>query len=195
MSDIRQLGPVLIAWDDVGETETRSRAGDRLLADLIRRVAPGADERVARRCARCGGHDHGAPRALAAPVAVALAYAGATIVAAAAHARDAASLGVDVERGAAGSVLDDLAPLFAPLPPPDLRGWTRIEAVLKTDGRGLRVPPGELAVSSVAVDRLPGSALARVPGRPDAIEVADGPAPEGCVVSVALALPRRGATG
>lgn len=195
MSDIRQLGPVLIAWEDIGHAEDRSRAAGRLLGHPIGRLAPGADERVGRRCARCDGDDHGAPRPLAAPVALSVAYAGTTVVAAAAHAREAASVGVDVERGDAETLLEGLAPLFAPHPPPDLRGWTRLEAVLKADGRGLRVPPGDVRVTEIPGSVLPGSLMARVAGRAEPIEVGAGPAPAGCVVSVAVVLPRPAATG
>ncbi|WP_345751931.1 hypothetical protein [Microbacterium rhizophilus] len=198
MTRTTALGLVRLAWAEVGAVDRRRdpesdaartcgfrgerrELGDALLAELIADLAPGAGTAIRRRCLRCGGEDHGAPHPAAAPVVVSVSYAGRLVVAAAARDRDAASLGVDAERGA--GPLPGLAPLFAPLAPPDRAGWTRIEAALKADGRGLRVPPGDVRLAHEG----PGF-LAHVPGRSDPIEVVtidDGP--PGCVVSVARA--------
>lgn len=138
--------------------------GRMLLADLTGGVA------VAQHCPTCGSGDHGALRAEG--WAVSVSYAGDLVVAAAQQGAEA--LGVDVEPE--GREVGDLAALFAPYPPPDLECWTRIEAVLKADGRGLRVPP-----SSVRFD----GDTATLDGVAYDVRRFDGPA--GFVVSVAVA--------
>ncbi|MFL0412236.1 hypothetical protein ACH0AH_13780 [Microbacterium paludicola] len=195
-----RIGPVLVTWDRVAEAapegpsregshrtarscgfrEERRARGDALLAGLIAELAPGAETSIARRCRHCGAEDHGAPHAVAAPVVVSVSYAGRIVVAAAALTRDASAVGVDVERGT--GPLPGLAPLFAPQPPPDRAGWTRIEAALKADGRGTRVPPGDVRFTEAG-----GSLVALVPGGDTAIEVVTlETAPPGCVLSLAI---------
>lgn len=171
---MRRIGEVLVAH--AAASPDRSASADALLAALVARLAPGADARVGRRCAVCGGTDHGAPVALGAPVVLSAAYAGGMVVAAAAPAAQAAAIGIDAERGEPGTILTGLSNLIDP--PPSLRDWTRIEAALKADGRGLRVPPDAV--------RLDGDA-ARVPGRLDPIALRDVPGPAGLVVSLAVA--------
>ncbi|MFE1646003.1 hypothetical protein ACFM35_10530 [Microbacterium sp. P01] len=172
----------------------RFALGRHLLATLIGELAgPEAEPEIDTTCALCGA-DHGAPRAVVAPVALSVSYAGSVVVAAAAPRAVIARLGVDVERraGAAGEVQSGLAALFAPAAPPDLAGWTRIEAVLKADGRGVRIEPADVVgdARDAASARLPGGTWMRVPGVHDAFEVATvggADAPEGCVVSLAVA--------
>lgn len=171
---MHRIGPALVDVAAIGPD--RSAAADALLASLVSALAPGSGTRIARRCPRCGGADHGAPVALEAPVALSAAYAGGFVVAAAAPTREAEAIGVDVERGEPGTVLSDLANLLDP--PPTLRGWTRIEAALKADGRGLRVPPGDVRIRGER---------ARIPGRDGPIALHDVPAPDGFVVSLAIA--------
>lgn len=107
---------------------------------------------------------------------VSLAYAGELVAAAAAPADRVMAIGIDVERGNAETILTDLSPLMAP--PPSLREWTRIEAALKADGRGLQVAPDAV--------RIPADA-AFVPGRDHPIALHHAPAPPGYVVSLAVA--------
>ncbi|WP_374010593.1 hypothetical protein [Leifsonia sp. LS-T14] len=102
-----------------------------------------ADIHIDARCPDCG-LAHGRPRAEAAgaPVHLALAHAGASAFAVAARAPvgiDAEPLTVDADRLAA---IDDLAPGRGD----PLRRWTAIEAVLKADGRGLRLAPDTVRV-------------------------------------------------
>lgn len=133
-------------------------------------------------CARCGGA-HGAPRTDG--LALSVAYAEGLVVAAAASAASVASVGVDVERGHRATVLDDLAPLFAGRAAPDLAAWTRLEAALKADGRGLRVPPDR-----VHEHRAPqrDEVVVTMPGRRHPVVAATVEGPDGYVVSAARVL-------
>ncbi|NHI16468.1 hypothetical protein [Microbacterium excoecariae] len=203
------VGPVRVAWgpadgaradaERVGQlarweaTPPARRAafaaGRALLARAIDAVAPGADPRLTSRCARCGG-DHGAPRAAHAAAALSVSYARGLVVAAAAPARVGA-LGVDAERLADFPDPSALAALFAPAAPPDARGWTRIEAVLKADGRGLRAGPERVRLTGPATaSPLPRAVRARVPGAPEAAHVTDIDAIPGYAVAIALTAPR-----
>lgn len=174
---ILRRGPVLITWADAGTAAPTPRrsVGDGLLLRLASHLVPGADAAIGRRCPRCGAADHGRPVAAGAPVALSLGYAGSMVIAAAVRTVDAASIGVDIE--AADRDIGDLRALFAPREPPDLAGWTRIEATLKADGSGIRIDP-----ASVVID----GGRARRPG-PFDVATIDGP--DGYVVSVAVAAP------
>ncbi|WP_156760411.1 hypothetical protein [Microbacterium karelineae] len=179
-----RIGPVSLVWADAGAA--RSATGRALLAGLIAELAPGADPAVSRECPRCGATDHGRPRADDAPVAVSVSYAGGVVVAAAARSEHVSALGVDAEPERDGP-LAELAPLFAPATPPDVRGWTMIEAVVKADGRGLRVAPGEVRFRAPrTATRLPGARIAALPDACGTFEVAPAPAPPGMAVSVAI---------
>ncbi|WP_146077928.1 4'-phosphopantetheinyl transferase superfamily protein [Pseudoclavibacter sp. AY1F1] len=120
-------------------------------------------------CAHCGSSTHGKPSIPGRPVIVSIAYAGTAVFVALASAVDEVSaLGIDAEElrqeAAPGSVRASHS-LKSPLPPAslgaddsalDLERWTAIEAVLKADGRGLRVDPGQV--------RFEGEELARIAG-------------------------------
>ncbi|GAA3634254.1 hypothetical protein GCM10022200_16830 [Microbacterium awajiense] len=134
-------------------------------------------------CERCGG-PHGAPRADG--LALSVAYTDGLVVAAAAAIASAPAVGVDVERGHPATMLRDLAPLFAGRRAPDLAGWTRIEAALKADGRGLRVPPDRVH-EHPGPD--PGEFLATIPGRRHPVRTTTLDGPDGFVVSVARVPP------
>ena len=130
---------VRIAWARSAH-ESRRETAEALVRALAGELAPGSDLRIERRCPVCGG-PHGRPVLPSVPVHASIAYADPWVVVAVARAEDAAAIGIDAEPD--GATLD-LAALFAPADPPDLRGWTAIEAVLKADGRGLMVPPDEV---------------------------------------------------
>jgi 4'-phosphopantetheinyl transferase len=130
---------VRIAWARSAH-DSRRETADALVRALAGELAPGSDLRIERRCPVCGG-PHGRPVLPFVPVHASIAYADPWVVVAVAHAENTAEIGIDAERAGARP---DLAALFAPADPPDLRGWTAIEAVLKADGRGLMVPPDEV---------------------------------------------------
>jgi 4'-phosphopantetheinyl transferase len=82
-----------------------------------------------------------------APIVASVTYAGDVAIVAVAHTRDAAALGIDAEplddhrrdrAGMAGVLGEGEA---------TVRDWTRVEAVLKADGRGLRVDPAAVALA------------------------------------------------
>lgn len=150
---------VVVRYDDPGTEGVMPRlsAGDRTRLDglraegdrarflagrtaLLRAAAEAGEPGVAvdATCPDCGAA-HGRPQARGAgqPLYLALAHAGGAAYATAAR----VPVGIDAEpldtppgRRAA---IDDLAPGHGDV----LRRWTAIEAVLKADGRGLRVSP------------------------------------------------------
>lgn len=212
------VGPVRLAWADLDRDEppptsalialgaaqvrrhgelaglsaARFLTGRWLLARLIADFDDSTDVTISSVCDRCGG-PHGPPRVEGAAVAVSVSYAGSVVVSAAVDHALASSVGVDAETeaDAATGRLKDLATLFAPNPPPDLRGWTEIEAALKADGRGLRVEPGAVRAGAAVASALPHARAMWIPGRSDPIEVAAASSPSGLVVSVAIATAAR----
>lgn len=147
------------------------RTGRALLAALLAEVfgadAPLADATI---CERCGA-PHGRVQAGFVPVSVA--YAG-PLVAAAVGLPDAClALGVDVELGDAHSErAADLARLLGVTPEHAIRRWTQIEAVLKADGRGLRVDPGQVRLEQDSAwigDEPTRYLLAEIAGPADAV--------------------------
>ncbi|UXW86042.1 hypothetical protein NFX31_00440 [Microbacterium azadirachtae] len=168
---------VRVAWAPLGPGDPRETA-DALIRALAAELAPGSDLRIERRCPVCGG-PHGRPVLPSAPVRASVAYAEPWAVVAIASADRFATIGIDAERDGASP---DLAALFAPSTPPDLRGWTAIEAVLKADGRGLLVAPDRVRLAEGGVATAPGGGEFRI------LPVQAGP---GLVVSLAVQLPCR----
>ena len=127
-----------------GEKAQRFLAGRSLLAGLIDELTDAVDLGFTTTCERCGA-EHGRPRLERAPVAVSVSYAGSIVAVAAAAPADAAGGGrrhrTRAGRGVRTAGCDELAPLFAPAPAPDIEGWTLIEAALKADGRGVHGRP------------------------------------------------------
>lgn len=203
------IGPVQLAWTVVapgsgdavarfGESQrlrhaamdparaARFATGRSLLAEVLSALTPLDGIRLSSTCERCGG-DHGRPRVDGDRFGVSVSYAGDMVVAAAVRLDRVSAIGVDIEQvtSSEGTTLTELAALFAPQSPPTLREWTLIEAAVKADGRGLRVP-----VSEVRLDEghlvLPGGFAVRMPGRTASIEAAPAPGPAGFAVSVAV---------
>jgi len=130
---------------------TRQADREALLAFVVE--VTGADPAVTatgRRCPHCGGTDHGRPWAAADGVTVGVSLSrtdGALALAVGPH-----PIGVDVERVRRVSA----APLDASSPGERVRYgddplaltacWSATEAVLKRDGRGLRVDPATVDV-------------------------------------------------
>ena len=170
-----------LAWARVPDGMPRRDAS----RGLLRRLAP--DVRFTRRCPTCGSADHGPLRADGDAFLASVTYAGGLAIVGVVDADASggtASLGIDAEpeadprREAAGmrGVLGDGTAT--------VRAWTRVEAALKADGRGLRVEP-----ATVVVTEEPDGAgwVAVVPGglRYRGWDVIG---PEGVVLSAAFAL-------
>lgn len=213
MADSVELGPVRIAWGEVdpgacavddtlrriGSSQLRRHqnldsphthrfaTGRLLLAALIPELITIDGVRLTSVCEQCGG-DHGRPRVEGVPFAVSVSYAGDMVVAAAVALDSASAVGIDIEprSNSDDAPLSDLARLFAPRIPPGLREWTEIEAAVKADGRGLRIPPSDVTFGERSEMLLPGGRAVQIPGRDDYVEVAAAPGPPGHVVSVAV---------
>ena len=117
-----------------GRALLRSLAGDLLGIEL-------ADVPLTASCPDCH-REHGRPVVVGTDLQVSLAHSADAVVAVAAW---GARVGVDLE--SAGTSVGDLAPLIRT---PSLQRWTRIEAVLKADGRGLRVSPDLVEFATTA---------------------------------------------
>lgn len=133
---------VRIAWTRTA-SDDRRESGRTLIRALAAEFAPGADLRIEQRCPLCGG-PHGRPQLPHAPVLASVAYADPWVVVAVVGTQHAAAIGIDAEPD---GTAPDFSALFAPRDPPDLRGWTAIEAVLKADGRGVMVAPDQVTFS------------------------------------------------
>ncbi|WP_091230393.1 hypothetical protein [Microbacterium sp. 3J1] len=161
-------------------------AGRALIRGLVREVSGRSEVSIDSRCERCGRH-HAAPRADG--VSLSVSHTEGLVVAAAAP--WPASVGVDIEPSSSAARVAELASLFAPAAAPDLAGWTRLEAALKADGRGLDVDLGTVRMlPAPGPDSGPGSRSAPwsvlLPGRASAITAATVAGPVGHTLSVAL---------
>lgn len=214
MFEHRAWGPVQIAWASAHASATDLDAGMQVLGDAALRRYRNLDADAGRRfavgrlllaelipalgtdaatieslCEHCGSSDHGRPRVAGAPYAVSVSYAGETVIAAAVPLEAASALGIDIEPGSTDddAPLTELTGLFSPHTPPSLRAWTEIEAVVKADGRGMRVSPADVSFGRPSAVLLPDGRAGGVPGNPGGFEVASAPGPAGHIVSVALA--------
>lgn len=166
---------------EVRWTPVTDRATRRDVAwDLLRTLLPDPAARITNECPQCGG-PHGPVRIGDADVRLSVAYAaGFAIVCVA---TGAASVGIDAEpehderRDAAG-----MTGIVRPDVRASVREWTRIEAVLKADGRGLRVDPA--AVTITGTDD--GVWLGAIDDSPRRFTGRDLPGPSGVIVSAAL---------
>lgn len=161
-----------------GERRRAFLAGRALLGRLLTEWL-GAGTVDATACAVCGG-DHGPVEVRGVPARASVSYAEGLVAVALGR---TARLGVDVERPAGRPPTDDaravdLGRLLGVPAERALRRWTQVEAVLKADGRGLRVDPGRVRV----VGRS-----ARVAGDPLRYRLRSFEGPAGCPISVAWA--------
>ncbi len=173
-----------------GGLRDRFLLGRMLLRELAAEVGGVRPDEVgvAATCERCGA-EHGRPRlvwpdAAGPPPLASLASCGDLVVAAVAPAGIA--VGIDVEPRRAGESRNAeagrrraVADLIGGPRRTSIRRWVRIEAVLKADGRGLRVAP-----SAVAFD----DGGARIADRSASYRIIDRRI-DGCLVSVAVAAP------
>lgn len=178
------LGPAQLARYDAldGAAAERFARGRMLVADVIEHVTGSTtDLAITTTCERCGA-EHGRIRHVSGRVALSVSYTDGQVVVAGVDTTLADVVGVDAERDTAEAHrrVAELGPLFSPAPPPTLAEWTKIEAVLKADGRALRVAPAD-----VVFDHAAGTAT--VARRRGDIEVATLDGPSGYLLSVAVA--------
>jgi 4'-phosphopantetheinyl transferase len=104
-------------------------------------------------------------------------YAAGLVVVAVAPSSEVSRLGVDVETCSVDAGrLEELRRMLGASTEPILRRWTRVESVLKADGRGLLVDPGAVYL------RRGGAWIA---GQGMTYAVAEVPGPPGFLVSLA----------
>jgi 4'-phosphopantetheinyl transferase len=168
---------VRIAWQAVPDGTPRREAAWSLLHELLPQGAT-----IDNPCPRCGG-PHGPVRIQGARAVASVTYAGGRAVVAVCEGADAAgvaAVGIDAEPVA--DERRDAAGLTGVLGAGEasVRSWTRVEAALKADGRGLRVDP-----ASVTVEEGPDGWRAHVPGGGTIIGW-DAAGPGDLVVSVAV---------
>ncbi len=196
------VGPVVVAWahaspglarpdlDTLSEPDRVRAAGfgaDRLaefvlgraiIAGLVAGLFPDVSAWSVGTgpCRRCGAR-HGPVEVDGVPVAAGVSYSGGLVVAAVAPTVRVSRLGIDVELDRAGTTRQrDLERLLGRSTEPVLRRWTRVEAVLKADGRGLLVDPADVRL------RRGGG---RIEGGTARYEVAEVAGPAGYLISLA----------
>lgn len=158
-------------------------AGRALIRKLVVRLGGVPEVLLDSACARCGS-DHAAPRTPGFTLSVS--HAADLVVVAVAP--GAGTLGVDIEQDAAAERTSDLGRLFPSSAAPDLAGWTRIEAVIKADGRGIGIDPREVLLEPEPEVAQSGPPVwsASVPGNATRFQVATLRGPAGHVLSVAV---------
>lgn len=156
----------------------RLRVGRLLLHHLVAERFPAATGWAVTpgRCGRCGDA-HLGPRLSGVPALASVAYADGLVVAALAPSTHVGRLGVDAERDTVEQDrLDELHRLLGQSSEKVVRRWTRVEAVLKADGRGLLIDPGAVWL------RRGGAWIA---GQKSSYLLADVAGPPGFVISLA----------
>jgi 4'-phosphopantetheinyl transferase len=168
-----------IGWVAIAPGAPRRRQAWHLLSGMLPHGAM-----LGNRCPRCDG-PHGRVTVSGAPYLVSVTYAAGYAIAAVASMTDAAALGIDAEPEV--DARRDAAGMRGVLGAGEatVREWTRVEAALKADGRGLRVDPASVVVTA-ADDGW-------TAGVPDGAvyDGWDAPGPAGVLLSVALLAPGR----
>lgn len=169
----------VIRWARVPEGMPRRDVAWSMIAELAGNPAA---LRLRNTCPRCGG-PHGPVVLEGTELRGSVAYAGRIAVAAVTPAAGTIGFGIDAE--ARLDPVRDTAG-WDGVPGPGRRGtvreWTRIEAALKADGRGLHVDPADVVVR----ERADGTWSATLPGRREPAEGWDVPATSDLVVSAAI---------
>lgn len=158
-------------------------AGRVLLRTLVSELTGlnPADVPLAATCPDCE-RPHGCPTLDGIPLGVSLAHTDGLVVAAAAWNRP---VGIDVERDRPGaeSAIGSLTGYAA------LEHWVRVEAVLKADGRGLRVDPRDVVMEECHVPvQPPGAVIATVTDRPARYLVSRPPIAPGYLAAAAVGI-------
>lgn len=168
------MDDVDVAWRRIADGMPRREAAWGLLRELLP-----ARARLSNPCARCGG-PHGAVRVEGAAFVASVSYAGDFAVVAVGDATAVSAIGVDAEL--ADDPRREAVGMHGLLGRGDasVRSWTRVEAALKADGRGLRVDP-----AAVRIDERPDGWTATVPGG-GILFGTDAAGPAALVVSVAV---------
>lgn len=161
---VTALDDLRTAWGTVPDGTRRREVAWALLRGLV------GDVPIANPCPFCGG-PHGPVQLPGSPWRASVSYAGDLAVVGVVPSAGVGAFGVDAEIATAPG---DHA----------LRAWTRVEAALKADGRGIRVDPQTVVVTE---DADGWSAV--VPGpdaEPRVFRGRDAAAPAGVLISVAL---------
>ncbi|GAA1966201.1 chemotaxis protein CheY [Microbacterium deminutum] len=168
---------VAVQWMPIPPGTARRGIAWQLLRAMV--GAPAAS--ITNVCPQCGA-PHGPVRIVGADVVASVTYAGGFAIVCTAGKAVAAAVGIDAEsvsdprRSAAA-----MRGIIHPGRSSSLREWTRVEAVLKADGRGLRVAP-----ATVSLREGEGAWNATVEDSPRVFNGWDVPGPPGTIVSVAM---------
>ena len=114
---------------------------------LLRTIVGDPAAAITNACPFCGG-PHGPVRFADRDTLGSVSYAGGFAVVAVADAATATAVGVDAESvNHPGRTAEAMRGIIHPGRASSLQEWTRVEAVLKADGRGLRVAPATLSIT------------------------------------------------
>lgn len=155
-------------------------AGRALIREVVLRLGGGPRIPLDSRCERCG-QDHSVPRTPGFTLSVS--HADGLVAVAASRGTDA--LGIDLESDGAASRVAQLGPIFAPADPPDLAAWTRIEAAIKADGRGVGIDPATVRLRDAAPNGGAPQWSVVLPGSSSTLHVTTLPGPDGHTLSIA----------
>ncbi len=200
---VTRVGPALVAWTPANREAglksqfallsepdleraaglapdhlNRFRLGRLLIHALVADLFPTATEWsvASTPCRRCGKR-HAGVEIDGVPARASVAYAADLVAVAVAPASRVTGLGIDLELDVADPArAEELRRLLGASSERALRRWTRVEAVLKADGRGLLVDPG-------AVRLRQGGAY--IVGQPASYVVAEVAGPDGYLLSLA----------
>lgn len=131
-----------LRWVRRGPQDERFPAGRALLRELVSELTgqPADEVRITASCPDCDS-PHGRPAVEGSPLHVGLSHTATATVAVASW---AGPVGVDAEELPGSSAAIEAVEVLTGVA--DLRHWTRVESVLKADGRGLRVDPAAVRI-------------------------------------------------